>query len=287
MILGLTPNSSKAEIKKKYYELCKLHHPDKVSPNTSVSNKKPNKHGNDEKFKQIQWAYEQLVKNKAAHIDVNKDFSNYDHYNRAAFYHQERRMYDSDYYSDAAGAHPHSGPATGSADKYGFYRSNSNPAAPNPRDNNILGGILFGVFALSGLGFIAYYAAVLGNVSESAGKSHLEAVSMLKRVHLKARGVVSPKLLDMEDSNYVYVNAGFVPASSTDQYLEDSLHHSSDNPENYHLESCSNAYYLLPNKDEQIMRFISTYDSEIGGERRPFPYGRFNQDYAKPPKNQH
>ncbi|OMJ26610.1 hypothetical protein AYI70_g37 [Smittium culicis] len=286
-ILGLSPNSSKAEIKKKYYELCKLHHPDRVSPNNIESRNKYSAHGSDEKFKQIQWAYEQLVKNKAAHIDVNKDFSNYDYYNRAAFYYQERRMYDSDYYSDAAGAHPHSGSASGTADQYGFYRSNSHPAAPNPRDNNVLGGILFGVFALSGIGFIAYYAAVLANVSESAGRSHLEAVSMLKRVHLKARGVVSPKLLDMEDSNYVYVNAGFVPATSTDEYPEDTLHHPSQNAEKNHLESCSGAYYLLPNKDEQIMRFISTYDSEIGGERRPFPYGRFSQDYFKPPKSQH
>ncbi|MCR5467557.1 MAG: DnaJ domain-containing protein [Lachnospiraceae bacterium] len=56
-VLGVTPNASDEEIKKAYRKLSRLYHPD-----ANVNN--PNKANAEEKFKQVQEAYSQIMKEK-------------------------------------------------------------------------------------------------------------------------------------------------------------------------------------------------------------------------------
>ena len=52
-ILGVSPNASDEEVKKAYRKLSRIYHPD-----ANIDN--PNKEQAEEKFKQVQQAYEQM-----------------------------------------------------------------------------------------------------------------------------------------------------------------------------------------------------------------------------------
>ena len=56
-VLGLTPGASDEEIKKAYRNLSRKYHPD-----ANINN--PNKAQAEEKFKQVQQAYDQIMKEK-------------------------------------------------------------------------------------------------------------------------------------------------------------------------------------------------------------------------------
>jgi curved DNA-binding protein CbpA len=63
MILGLSPSATEKKIKKTYRRLAMKFHPDK-NPDDPEAEKK---------FKQIQWAYEKLRKNKRPQADLPGD----------------------------------------------------------------------------------------------------------------------------------------------------------------------------------------------------------------------
>ncbi|OLY85476.1 Chaperone protein dnaJ 1, mitochondrial [Smittium mucronatum] len=264
-VLGLAPNSTRSEIKARYYELCKVYHPDKLYAKTG--NKNSSSGGDGEKFKQIQWAYEQLIRNRPS---IGKtDFSNYDFYNRAAFYEQQQRAYDSSYNTNNGNGHNRQG----YADEYGFYYSkNAGPQEKSNARNRILAGVLFGFVSISGYGFLSFYSAMTIKVSESLEKSHLDALAMLKQSHMKGRGIVTQRLLDLESKNFEYNNAQL---SRLDDHLENELSTLETSQFSPKPQSGNQTFYLSPTKDEQIMRFIATFDTEEGGERVCFPYGRF------------
>ena len=54
-ILGVSPNASDEEVKKAYRKLSRIYHPD-----ANIDN--PNKEQAEEKFKQVQQAYEQILR---------------------------------------------------------------------------------------------------------------------------------------------------------------------------------------------------------------------------------
>lgn len=56
-VLGVSPNASDEEIKKAYRKLSRMYHPD-----ANINN--PNKDRAEEKFKDVQQAYEQIIKEK-------------------------------------------------------------------------------------------------------------------------------------------------------------------------------------------------------------------------------
>lgn len=56
-ILGISPNASDEEVKKAYRKLSRIYHPD-----ANIDN--PNKEQAEEKFKQVQQAYEQIMKER-------------------------------------------------------------------------------------------------------------------------------------------------------------------------------------------------------------------------------
>ena len=82
-VLGLKPNASKEEIKKAYYKMAKLYHPDvKVNNNNTKFN-----HG---KFKEMTNAYN-ILSNEKNRIDYDINFkkSGYDRYNRDFYTHRQ------------------------------------------------------------------------------------------------------------------------------------------------------------------------------------------------------
>ena len=56
-ILGVSPNASDEEVKKAYRKLSRIYHPD-----ANIDN--PNKEQAEEKFKQVQQAYEQIMRER-------------------------------------------------------------------------------------------------------------------------------------------------------------------------------------------------------------------------------
>ena len=58
-ILGITPQATDAEVKKAYREMAKKYHPDKV-----ITDDEAIKKGAEEKFKQVQQAYEQIARQR-------------------------------------------------------------------------------------------------------------------------------------------------------------------------------------------------------------------------------
>lgn len=68
-VLGVSPNTSEEEIKKAYRKLSRKYHPD-----ANINN--PNKENAEEKFKEIQQAYQQIMKEKEQGFNSYYGFGN-------------------------------------------------------------------------------------------------------------------------------------------------------------------------------------------------------------------
>ncbi|OLY85475.1 hypothetical protein AYI68_g345 [Smittium mucronatum] len=264
-ILGLAPNSTKSEIKARYYELCKVYHPDKLYANSKA--KDSSLRSSSEKFKQIQWAYEKLIRNRPP--SGKPDFSNYDFYNRAAFYEQQQKAYDRKYDTYTSGGYGRDG----YTDQYGFYYSNNeNQKQTGNSKNRILAGALFGFVSISGYGFFYLYNLMHSRLSESLDKSHLEALATLRLASMKRKGKFPQRHRDLEKKNIGSKNSQY-PLSS--EFIGNGTDEFISTDSRPRLEHDNQAFYLSPTKDEQIMRFLATFDFKEGRENVCFPYGRF------------
>ena len=69
VVLGVSPGATEEEIKKAYKALSRKYHPD-----ANVNN--PNKDAAEEKFKEIQQAYQQIIKNKSTGNNYSDAYAN-------------------------------------------------------------------------------------------------------------------------------------------------------------------------------------------------------------------
>ncbi|PVU90651.1 hypothetical protein BB559_000997 [Furculomyces boomerangus] len=285
-ILGVSQSATKKEIKKKYYELCQLYHPDKIlglkNKNSDTGNidKKQNskklasKEENEEKFKQVQYAYETLSNNNFRPTNVMDGYSGFDYHNRAPFYYsqqQEENRYRQQMREEN--------------EKYGFYDNINNPNdnrtdQEKTKGNYAVGGMIVAATGVSTILLIAYIIHVRGKLTEAAERSHHEAAMMLRKAQLRSRGLnmdnynkIEPEeFLKSTDSILKGINLPDTNESTNKDFLGMSPENSGDSTnESSHR---GHVFYLTPTKDEQMMRFIATYDKEINGERMSFPYGK-------------
>ncbi len=110
-ILGVTPSASDEEIKKAYRTLSRKYHPD-----ANINN--PNKDAAEEKFKEIQAAYNRIMderQNGSFGYGYN-NYNNYQNYNQNAGQNQQRQQQYYYYYN------PYSNNTPNEDDWYEFRR---------------------------------------------------------------------------------------------------------------------------------------------------------------------
>ncbi|OMH84340.1 hypothetical protein AX774_g2140 [Zancudomyces culisetae] len=270
-ILGVTTGSTMAEIKQKYYQLCKIHHPDKVlgemnrnmkcsggdqggNSKTAASSQSHGKQAT-EKFKQIKWAYDALTSKTSFKYSDNP----VEYRNNIYKYSREYTAYHDNFYHDFG-------------KNYGYQYGPSNSEPETVKKNFIFGMGLIGATV----------------VAEQNLKIHEEAAALLDKAKMASRGVelreIGSSMLrniyadgSKAKSNYLVFENTELSASANSSTNSNGIRQAEVGGRQYDDSVDGVKVYLRPNKDEQLMRFLITYDGSPAPERVSFPYGKFKE----------
>ncbi|PVV00456.1 hypothetical protein BB560_005161 [Smittium megazygosporum] len=294
-VLNLKPGATKAEIKKRYYELCKIYHPDlqahskgKTSGAKSVNkNIPPANH--TEKFKQIQQAYEVLSKGK---VSYNTGSGYYEQAKGPSYYNEH--IYRASY-ERAKQYEEWYGPDFGKEGFSDAKRTKEETVKLN-RSNMLLGSGLAGLAGASLIAYLFFISAKRSSLEESRDVAHIKALEMLNRAHMKAQGynfylndaytAKSTDSLNLSDDHLPNKRAGNIeqiPFDSNDNQTkpsdteipEEGVKKMSlrDTKRYYRYGLVNRRHWFISSKDEVQMKHLGSIDYNDINHRVCFPYG--------------
>ncbi len=170
-VLGVSPDASDEEIKKAYRALSRKYHPD-----ANINN--PNKAQAEEKFKQVQQAYNQIMKEKAGG--------------------------GSRYGSSSYGSSGYGGSSYGSQGRYGYDGDNQNGGQNADYDFGGFWG--FGPFGFGG-GYNGYGRAGQDDFGNDENSIHLKAAANYINSGSYAEAVNVLNGIDDRDGRWYYLSA--------------------------------------------------------------------------------
>ncbi|PVU98016.1 hypothetical protein BB561_000158 [Smittium simulii] len=280
-----------------YYELCKIHHPDKKlaaqTPNVItkgasdkllayLDRKEPGRGSSVERFQDIQQAYEFLV--KANYLESKPvDFSNFQHTNRASYY--QTRYSNYEWYNSGYGYQMPKDQYSSDYNTEGYAQAPGNSKeelAALSRKNILIAAILSCISAFSMVGFICYIIDRKKQIDKSINTHHLEALDILNKAKLNARKIgfetppALPKLVSYTKHNNAAepVTSNNYPKTISNDFNSNNISSSLITTQNQLYSNTHHHDSLDSNNDENLLKTLASLDNNDIDHRICFPYGK-------------